>query len=82
MASHFKRVKIFYFRDVVLWQELTVLADVMQQFAAGVALQLGDDTLFMTWSVYFVCHFAVQPNAALALISVAFTAEWGMVKFV
>ena len=82
MVSDFKGVEIFYFGDVALWHKLAVLTDVLQQFATGVAFQMGDDTLFMTWGIYFVCHFAVQPNAALALISVAFTAEWGMVKFI
>ena len=59
-----------------------MLADIEQELTAGIALKVGNHTLFVARGIHLVSSFAVEPHAAFALIGIAAAAERSMVEAV
>jgi len=76
-----KWVKIFDFLDVNVRHELADFADVVQEVTGSVALEVRHHALLVRGRVVIPSQFAVEPDAAAALVGIAVAAQGRMVEF-
>ena len=57
-----------------------MLADIVQQQSACVALKMGYNALLVARSVHFISRFSIQPDATFALIGITVAAQLSVVE--
>ena len=75
-----KRIQVVDFLDVDVGHELTHFADVIQEVAGSVALNVRHHALLVRGCVEIPCQLAVEPEATAALVGIAVAAQGGMIE--